>query len=119
MKNSLLLGVAVLLTACGGGRENSRPTSYASSVSRAAPLVNGPINKACLASDRKARSRQLCGCIQAVANQTLTIPEQRRAILFYQNPHLAQEVRQSDRTSDEQFWKTYVNYGERAKATCT
>jgi hypothetical protein len=82
-------------------------------------MASGPINQACLASDRKARSRALCGCIQAAANQTLTGAQQRRAVAFYSNPQLAQDIRQSDSPNDERFWEAYRAYGERAERLCS
>ena len=121
MKQILMLGMALLLAGCSGpdrfkGSRAGSPSN--SSVSRSAPVASGPISAACLASDRKARSRQLCGCIQVAANKTLNNTQQRRAVQFYSNPHLAQEVRQSDRSADERFWQAYANYGEHAKALC-
>lgn len=81
-------------------------------------MASGPINNACLGSNRTARSRQLCGCIQAVANQSLTSSQQVRAAAFYNDPHQAQVVRQSDRASDERFWEAYRAYGDRAERIC-
>jgi hypothetical protein len=78
----------------------------------------GTIERACLKSDRKAASRALCGCIQTVADKTLTRSDQRRAAKFFGDPHMAQEVRQSDRASDEAFWQKYKNFGATAQAFC-
>lgn len=115
MKNYLILGlVATMLAGCGGGTSQPRRAAYQAPM----PFANGPLGDACLTSDRSARSRQLCGCIQAVANQTLTGSEQRRAVLFYSNPQHAQDIRQSNRSSDAQFWKAYRAYGERAERIC-
>lgn len=86
---------------------------------RSAPVAFGPISKACLQSDRKGRSRELCGCIQAAADRTLSRAQQRRSVAFYNDPHLAQEVRQSDRAADEAFWNAYVAYGEQAERMCS
>ena len=74
--------------------------------------------KACMASDRKARSRERCGCIQAVANDTLSASDQRLAVTFYGDPHKAQEIRQSDNAGHERFWKTYKAYAQSAAAVC-
>jgi len=82
------------------------------------PFARGPIQSACMSSERKARSRELCGCIQAVADDTLSNAEQRKAVGFYKDPHQAQVVRQSDRSSDEAFWKAYRAYGDQAKRVC-
>lgn len=106
-----ILVVAALLAGCGGGRYSETPAQ----VMR---LSSGPISSACMGSDRKARSRQLCGCIQTVANQDLSGSDQRLAVRFYSDPHHAQEIRQSDRASHEAFWRRYSGYAERAEALC-
>ncbi len=115
MKKVVLYGMIVLLSGCGGGhrsRDHNPPPL------RNAPVAFGPISQACMASDRAARSRALCGCIQLVADQTLSGSEQRRAAGFYSDPQQAQEIRQSDRSSDVRFWETYADYAERANTTC-
>jgi hypothetical protein len=121
MKNVLIVGMMLSLAACGGvnrfegkGRGNARAPAPVY-----APTATGPINSACLASDRRARSSQLCGCIQAVANQTLTRSDQVRAVKFYDNPQAAQDTRQSSSASDERFWDAYSDYGKRAAQICT
>ena len=94
----LLLISAMTLAACGGGNR----------VDRSSPVqvrfATGPIYQACLKSDRKARSRSLCGCIEDAANRTLLPNYQSQAVKFYNNPQLAQDIRQSDRAKDERFW---------------
>ncbi len=116
MRQAIILGLAMLLAGCGGGGDRYRGGSGPSG---GVPMASGPLNQACLASDRKARSRALCGCIQAAANQTLNGAQQRRAVVFYNNPQLAQDVRQSDSTIDERFWAAYRAYGERAERLCS
>jgi uncharacterized protein YceK len=138
MKQVILLMLIASLAGCGGvykARKDSKRmpvpvastpsnpiTTGVSNIPAAAPMqmpfANGPINKACMASDRKARSRSLCGCIQAVANKTLSGSQQRIAVSFYNDPHEAQVIRQSDNASHEAFWKDYRNYGETAERTC-
>ena len=127
MRIVVFLLVGLSLTACGGYRKAERDigrtvrttapvtTSSAPAVKR---FASGPISKACLASDRKARSRERCGCIQAVANDTLSSADQRLAVTFYTDPHKAQEIRQSDDAGHERFWKTYKEYGQAAAAVC-
>ena len=78
----------------------------------------GPIENACLRSDRDAASPALCGCIQNVADLVLNGGDQRRAAAFFKNPAKAQEVRQSDRASDEAFWLRYKQFGSTAEAYC-
>lgn len=78
----------------------------------------GMITRACLKADRKAASRSLCGCIQGVANQTLTRSDQKLAARFFKDPHKAQEIRQSDNARHETFWKKYKAFGKTAEAMC-
>jgi hypothetical protein len=109
MKTVLLLGLVLGLAACGGpGRFDGGGR----------PVASGPISDACLASDRKARSPVLCGCIQAVANDTLSGGDQRRAVRFYRDLQSAQDTRQSDRPGDQRFWQAYTAYAERAERVC-
>lgn len=112
MRRIAFLGLALTLAACGGSNR------FEGDPRAGRPVASGPISDACLASDRKARSPALCGCIQAVANQTLSGAEQRRALGFYRDPHSAQEVRTSDRPADQRFWETYIAYAERAERVC-
>jgi hypothetical protein len=72
-----------------------------------------------LTSPRKARSGALCGCIQAAAARTLSSKDQTLASSFYTDPHRAQSIRQSNRATDEVFWKKYRNYSETAQALCS
>ncbi|ARE42131.1 hypothetical protein RGUI_3990 [Rhodovulum sp. P5] len=82
------------------------------------PASAGPIERACLQSDRPGASRGLCGCIQEVADLTLSRGDQNRAVKFFRDPHQAQEVRQSDRRSDERFWQRYKKFGATAANYC-
>lgn len=118
----------------GQKRENAPPEADLRQISRgdgmrtpAAILVFGllatgaaasPIERACLGSDRGAGQRALCGCIQQAADMTLSTSDQRRAAGFFRNPQAAQDVRQSDRRSDEIFWDRYRRFGETAEAFC-
>lgn len=103
------------LAGCGGGVREDRPDRR---VITPAPVAFGPISKACLQSDRKKKSRQLCTCIQAAADKTLSRSDQRRSVAFYQNPHLAQEIRTSDRDTDAKFWDAYAAYAQEAERMC-
>ncbi|MFD0858362.1 hypothetical protein [Roseovarius aquimarinus] len=107
------------LAACGGSNRFENRGGGRSPAPVYAPTATGPINSACLASDRKARSSQLCGCIQAVADQTLSRSDQIRAVRFYDDPQAAQDTRQSDNASDERFWDAYSNYGKTAERVCS
>ena len=37
---------------------------------------------------------------------------------FFDDPHRAQEIRQSDRRSHEAFWQRYKNFGQTAEIFC-
>lgn len=113
MKTVIFLGLVLGLAACGG------PSRFAGGSGGVWPVASGPISDACLASDRKARSVALCGCIQAVANDTLSSSEQRRAVRFYQDLQSAQDTRQSQRSGDQRFWAAYTTYAERAERVCS
>lgn len=80
--------------------------------------VAGPIDSACVRSDRGARNASLCGCVQQVADMTLSRSDQRRAASFFQNPHEAQEVRMSKSDRDNAFWARYKNFAATAEAYC-
>ncbi len=79
----------------------------------------GPIESACTRSERGARNVALCTCIQQVANVTLDGRDQRLAARFFRDPNMAQEVRQSDRRSDETFWSRYRAFGSAAESYCS
>ena len=131
MRILIAVTACLALAACGGGyRKAGRdvgqttvrvPVKVAGGTAIAAQplrMASGPISNACLGSDRKARSRERCGCIQAVANDTLDSADQRLAASFYGDPHRAQEIRHSDNSAHERFWKTYKDYAETAAAIC-
>ena len=106
---------ALTLAACSSGNRNA-VTSAAS-----APLAQfstGPIFVGCLQADRKRANRSHCGCVQSVANQSLSASEQRRGAKFFKNPHQAQVVRTSDLPSDERFWLRWKAFGDSAARIC-
>lgn len=78
----------------------------------------GPIQSACLRSERGQSAPQLCGCIQQVADMTLARADQQRAAQFFANPDQAQAVRTSPSAADGAFWQRYVNFGDAAANTC-
>ena len=108
---SCVLALA-LVAGCGGGGGSS--DDY-----RVVRMASGPVSKACNNSQRSARNPQLCGCIQAAADVELSGGDQRRMVRFYDDPHEAQEVRQSDRNRDKEFWKRYSAFVTRAEGMCT
>lgn len=113
MRLVIMCVLVSVLASCGGG--NRTVVKSGGAVMR---LSTGPISKACMASDRKARNSTLCGCIQTVANQTLDGGDQRMAARFFSDPHQAQEIRQSDRLNHEVFWKKYKAFAGTAERSC-
>lgn len=79
----------------------------------------GPIETACNRSERQQANRQLCRCIDAAADRTLTRSEQRRAARFFSDPDEAQEVRMSPTPEDNAFWARYRAFGELAEQMCS
>jgi hypothetical protein len=85
----------------------------------AGPVSAGQIQRACLQSDRAQGNRALCGCIQQAADLTLSNRDQSRAAKLFRDPDKAQELRQSGRRGDEEFWLRYRSFGETAEAFCS
>lgn len=112
MKYLFSTALVALLAACGGG---SSDRYDAGQVSR---FSSGPISRACMSSDRKARNTQLCGCIQSVANVSLSGSDQSMAVSFFEDPHRAQEIRQSDNSGHERFWLRYKGFVAMAESNC-
>lgn len=104
MKKSLIALVAV--------------TTMASAMFTPVSASAGAIERACMASDRGANNQRLCGCIQQVADATLSNREQRQAAKFFKDPQKAQDIRQSDSSSHEVFWKRYKAFGNAAAQYC-
>lgn len=98
------------LTACGGSSDRA-----SGSVARSAA---GPIASACLSAGRKGASRARCGCVQAVANASLSASEQRKGATFFFDPQRAQDVRQSGTTLNSAFWERWKAFGARAAKQC-
>lgn len=78
----------------------------------------GPIERACLQSDRDAANRAVCSCIQQVADQTLGGSDQRRAAKFFDDPDMANDVWLSKTRTDDAFWDRYKVFGSQAEAYC-
>lgn len=78
----------------------------------------GPIESACNRSERKASNRQLCGCIQQAADQTLRGADQRRAASFFKDPEKAHKVWMSKSKGDDAFWTRYKAFSAQAQAYC-
>ncbi len=81
--------------------------------------VAGPIERACMKSDRKAANSAVCACIQQVADMTLRGGDQRKAAGLITDPDKAQKVWLSKSVSDDAFWERYKAFGAQAEAYCT
>lgn len=79
----------------------------------------GAVGNACMKSDRKGASRALCGCIQQVADMTLSRSDQRLAAKFFKDPQKAQDMRQAKGERNNAFWAKYKNFGSTAEAYCS
>lgn len=111
MKVLAAVMVVALVAGCGGNRfdrDGGQVTRFSS----------GPISKACLSSDRKARNSRLCGCIQTVANQSLSGGDQRKAARFFRDPQRAMDVKMSKTASDDAFWDRYKVFASRSERSC-
>ncbi|WP_435139065.1 hypothetical protein [Pseudopelagicola sp. nBUS_19] len=75
--------------------------------------------RACNGSDRQAATKSMCNCIQMVANKSLNNSEQKLAASFFEQPHKAQEIRQSDRSNHETFWLRYKEFGTAVEDSCS
>ncbi len=78
----------------------------------------GPIAEACLSSGRQSATAQRCGCVQSVANRTLSEDAQIRGAILFEDPDAVQHLRRSNAASDERFWEAWQVYGERAAKLC-
>lgn len=93
--------------------------AVAASVTAPLPASANPIERACMQSGRAAASPGLCACIGAAAERTLSRRQMRDGARFFSDPQRAQDVRMSDRRSDEELWQAWRNFGETAEALCS
>ena len=110
MRFALLTAAILALVACGGGNRFQGGGQVA--------FASGPIQQACQAAGRKSASRARCGCIQAVADWTLSPQDQRRGAGYFSNPQALQDARQSDGTANARFWEAWKAYGREAAEFC-
>lgn len=99
-----------LIASCSNRGDRSRHV-----VSRA---VSGPILAACLSAGRTGATRERCGCVQSVANTSLSSGDQRLGASFFSDPHRAQEIRQSDSSANAAFWERWKAFGDEAARIC-
>lgn len=78
----------------------------------------GPIERACLRSERTGANRAVCACIQQVADMTLRGRDQRQAAKLMNDPDRAHEVWISKSASDDAFWDRYKSFGQTVEAYC-
>src|SRR6056297_1466207 len=104
--------VTALVAGCGGGNRFDRSDSGVMRFS------SGPISRACLSSDRRARNARLCGCIQTVANRSLSGADQRKASRFFRDPQRAMDVKMSKTAADDAFWDRYRAFASRSEGLC-
>ena len=52
------------------------------------------------------------------ADLTLSMSDQKLAASFFDDPHRAQEIRQSDSRRHERFWERYESFGQTAENFC-
>jgi hypothetical protein len=118
MRMMMMALIALLgLAACGGGgREGVQRGGYSP-----APLLfaQGPLQQACQSDGRKAASRARCGCVQAVANASLSAGDQRRGASLWKDPARLQEIRQSDAAANERFWAAWKGFAQEAERLCS
>lgn len=105
--------VFTVLSACSGAQDVDRFAGGAR-----VTLANGPISNACKASGRKGANQRVCGCIQSIANGSLTSSDQRLAAGFYKDPQKAQTVKMSKSTGHDAFWDRYKVYASRSERIC-
>lgn len=83
------------------------------------PAGANVIERACNQSPRADATRTLCSCIGRAADLTLSRSQMREGARFFADPQRAQDVRMSDRRSDEQMWDAWRSFGETAEAMCS
>jgi hypothetical protein len=121
LRFGIFLCLSLVLGACGGGNTLETPPPDIAALAVPAggvPFATGPIGSACLSDQRAQSSRARCGCIQAVADATLSDSQQRRATAYFDDPGSLQEVRQSDNPGNERFWSDWTRFADTAEQLC-
>ncbi|WP_227271684.1 hypothetical protein [Roseobacter weihaiensis] len=112
----LVLGLS-LVAACGGN-DRTAEVVLPASVENAPRFATGPIGAACLIHNRRVADQERCGCIQAAANLTLSQSDQQRAVRFFGEPELLQQIKLSDSPENERFWYAWAGFAETAETMC-
>ena len=113
----VVLGVA----ACGGGAPDRSPTGAALDtvdLTSAPRFAQGHVSTACKIHNRETATARQCSCIQAAADLTLSQSEQQRAVRFFAEPELLQQIKLSDTPQNERFWYTWARFAETAEQLC-
>ncbi|MDU8942880.1 hypothetical protein [Ovoidimarina sediminis] len=84
----------------------------------ALPLQADTIRNACLTAP-KAGDVNICTCIQAAADRTLSKQDQKLAASFFRDPDRSEEIRRSDTRRHDTFWERYQAFGRMAEAFCS
>lgn len=121
LRASMIVVLLLILSSCGGTRYSNQNAANSRTNPATQPVLfaTGPISSACLAAGRRDASRVRCGCVQAVANMSLSASDQRRGIVFFDDPQRAQDTRQADGASNEAFWQRWKAFGTDAERLCT
>ncbi|KEO60992.1 hypothetical protein DT23_11430 [Thioclava indica] len=92
--------------------------AFGATIGFASMASAGAIDSACMKAGR-SNSSATCGCIQQVADMTLSNRDQRRAASFFRDPDRAQVVRMSESKSDNDFWARYKKFASTAEGYCS
>ena len=88
---------------------------------QAAPVrryARGDIYDACRDAGRTEATDHRCGCVQWVADQTLTPTQQQRGAGYFVDQQGLQDARQSDGSANERFWTAWKEFGQQAGQQC-
>lgn len=114
--------ITIAITALAGlaacGASNSTPIPRGGFAPSPFLFAKGPLQQACQADGRKAASQARCGCVQAVADRSLSSADQRRGASLWQDPGRLQEIRQSDAAGNERFWQEWKGFAGEAARLC-
>ncbi|WP_298839712.1 hypothetical protein [uncultured Roseobacter sp.] len=116
--------LTLLLAACSAPGTTSAPAGQQRAVflpaSGGSPqFASGEIANACLKKNRRGASPARCGCVQAVANRTLTPSEKRRGAAFFGDPERVHEMKVSDSPANERFWEHWSRFADQAELICS
>ena len=79
----------------------------------------GAVERACMKSGKQAANSSLCKCIDASARTTLSMSDQNLAGRLIRRPELVERIKDSDRPTNEKFWKEYMEFIKVAESRCS